>query len=78
MPYLANVFKTKNFQKMYPPEMLDYNKYMEQNQCPVNDNLCKEAVWFEQNMLLAENSDMDDIAEAIERIYKNAGKIKKR
>lgn len=78
MPYLANVFKTKNFQKMYPPEMLDYNKYMEQNQCPVNDNLCNEAVWFEQSMLLAEKLDMDDIAVAIERIYKNADKIKKR
>lgn len=77
MPYLASAFKTKNFKLMYPPEMLDYDKYMEQNQCPVNDQLCEEAVWFGQNILLAEKSDMDDIATAIERIYKNADKIKK-
>ena len=76
MAYLKNVLKTKNYQLMYPPEMLDYNKYMERNQCPVNDQLCEEAVWFGQNMLLAEKSDMDDIATAIERIHKNADKIK--
>jgi len=76
MPYLENVLKTKNFQLMYPPEMLDYNKFMERNQCPMNDQLCEEAVWFGQNMLIAEKSDMDDIATAIERIHRNAEKIK--
>jgi len=33
-------------------------------------------VWFGQNMLLAEKSDMDDIAGAIERIHHSAEKIK--
>ena len=77
MSFLKNVLQTKNYQLMYPAEMLDYNKYMERNQCPANDLLCEEAVWFGQNMLLTENSDMDDIAASIERIYKNADKIKK-
>jgi perosamine synthetase len=77
MPFLANAFKTKNFQKMYTPEMLDYNKYLQQNQCPVNDNLCEEAVWFAQSMLIAEKSDMDDIVKAIKKIHENAGKLKK-
>lgn len=76
MAYLQNVMKTKNYRLMYSPEMLDYEKYMERNQCPVNDQLCEEAVWFAQNMLIAEKSDMDDIASAISRIYKNAEKIK--
>ena len=76
MPYIKNVMQTKNFKLMYPSEMLDYNKYLERNQCPANDQLCEEAVWFAQNMLLAEKSDMDDIAAAIERIHKNAEKIK--
>jgi perosamine synthetase len=75
MAYLENVLKTKNYKLMYPSEMLDYNKFMERNQCPANDQLCEEAVWFGQNMLLAERSDMDDIATAIERIHKNADKI---
>ena len=76
MAYLENVLKTKNFKLMYPSEMLDYKKYMERNQCPANDQLCEEAVWFGQNMLLAEKSDMDDIAAAIDKIHKNADKIK--
>jgi len=76
MPYIADAFKTKNFKLMYSSDMLDYNKYMEHNQCPANDTLCEEAVWFEQSMLLAGKSDMDDIAMAIDRIHKNADKIK--
>ncbi len=75
MPYLAHALQTKNFRKMYPPEMLDYNKYMEQNQCPLNDQLCEEAVWFSQSMMLAGKSDMDDIATAIEKIYNNSARI---
>ena len=76
MPYIDNALKSKNFQKMYPQEMLNYDKYMEQNQCPVNDQLCEEAVWFSHSMLLAGKADMDDIATAIWRISKNAEKIK--
>ena len=76
MPYLENVLKTKNYKLMYPSEMLNYSEYMERNQCPMNDQLCEEAVWFNQSLLLAEKSDMDDIATAIERIHRNAEKIK--
>ncbi len=75
-PYLADALKSKNFRLMYPPESLDYGKYLERNECPANDRLCEEAVWFGQNLLLAERSDMDEIAAAIERIHKNADKIK--
>lgn len=74
-PYLANAFQSKNFQKMYPKEMLDYNTFAERNQCPENDVLCREAVWFMQNILLGDQSDMDDIVMAIEKIYNNADKI---
>lgn len=77
MEFIANAFKTKNFKKMYPAQMLDYNKYMEQNQCPVNDKLCEEAIWIQQNMLLGDKQDMDDIVSAIERIQKHAGRITK-
>jgi dTDP-4-amino-4,6-dideoxygalactose transaminase len=77
MPYLNNAFQSKNYQKMYPKEMLDFESYKEQNQCPVNARLCnEEAVWIPQNILLGTKTDMDDIALAIERIYTNAGKIK--
>lgn len=76
MPFLNNAFQSKNFQIMYPKNMLDYNKYMEQNQCPENDRVCdEEAVWFAQSMLLGTKSDMDDIAAAITKIHDNATKI---
>lgn len=78
MPYIGNAFQTKNYQRMYSKEELDINKYNERNQCPENDRLCnEEAVWFMQNMLLGDKSDMKDIFNAIERIHKNAAKIKK-
>ena len=75
MPYLKDAFQSKNFQKVYPKEMLDFDGYVERNQCPQNDQLCKEAVWFGQNMLLGSKSDMNDIAMAIEKVFNNADKI---
>lgn len=76
-PYLNHAFQTKNYKKMYPAEMLDINKYQAENQCPENDRLCKEeAVWFTQNMLLAGQTDMDDIVNAIGKVRESAGKLK--
>ncbi len=78
MPYLNNAFQSKNFKLMYPKEMLDIHIYNEQNQCPENDRLCdEEAVWLSQNMLLTGRKDMDDIANAIEKIHDNAERINK-
>jgi dTDP-4-amino-4,6-dideoxygalactose transaminase len=76
-PYLQNAFQSKNFKKMYSPDELDYNKYLERNRCPQNDQLCNEAVWFMQEYLLGPKSNMDYIAAAIEKIHKNAEAIKK-
>ncbi|GAA4455209.1 DegT/DnrJ/EryC1/StrS family aminotransferase [Nibrella saemangeumensis] len=77
MPYLAHAFQTKNFRRMYAKEQLDIKKYNAQNECPQNDKLCnEEAVWFQQNMLLGSQSDMSEIAAAINKIYQNADKIK--
>jgi dTDP-4-amino-4,6-dideoxygalactose transaminase len=75
MPYLKDAFQTKIFQKVYPKEMLDFEGFVERNQCPENDRLCQEAVWFRQSMLLGSRSDMDDIATAIEKIHSNAEKL---
>ena len=77
MPYLNNAFQSKNFQKMYPKDTLDFDKYLEKNQCPENDRLCnEEAVWIPQNLLLGDKTDMGDIAIAIKKIHKNADKIR--
>lgn len=76
-PYLNDAFKTQNFQKMYSKEMLDFDQFKQRNHCPENDELCKEAVWFSQSMLLGSRSDMDAIAAAIEKTHTNAESIKK-
>lgn len=76
-PYINDAFQSKNYQKMYTKEELDFDKYVERNKCPVNDHLCnEETVIFSQRILLGEKSDMDDIVRAIEKIYSNAEKIK--
>ena len=77
MPFIGNAFQSKNFKRMYSEDLLNLNKYNEQNKCPVNDRLCnEEAIWISQNLLLGSKSDMDDIARAIGKIQTNADKIK--
>lgn len=77
MPYLKHTFQTNNYRRMYSKKRLDYDKYMENNQCPNNDRLCnEEAVWITQNYMLAGKEDMNDIFRAIEKISANAEKIK--
>jgi perosamine synthetase len=75
--FLKEAFASKNFKRMYHKDMLDYNNYIEQHQCPENDILCTEMVWFTQNLLLGSKEDMDSIAYAISKIQGNAESIKK-
>ncbi|NUQ65077.1 MAG: DegT/DnrJ/EryC1/StrS family aminotransferase, partial [Pirellulales bacterium] len=74
-PYLKDAFESKNFRLMYPKEMLDFDQYVERNHCPRNDQLCEEALWLPQNLLLAAKPDMDDIVRAIEKIHGKAEAI---
>lgn len=46
-------------------------QWREENYLPGNDQLCREAVTFYQSLLLGTQSDMDDIANAIQKIYEN-------
>ena len=50
-----------------PGEKIDYLRYVEQ--CPVSERACREAVWIEHRVLLAEPEEIADIARAIEKIY---------
>ena len=77
-PYLEDAFRSKNFKKMHPARELEIKSYLKSNECPVSTRLCNdEAIWFEQSLLLAEKKDMDGIAQAIDKIRKNADAIKK-
>ena len=50
-----------------PGEKIDYLQYAER--CPVAERACREAVWIEHRVLLAEPEEIADIARAIEKIY---------
>jgi len=39
--------------------------------CPNAERACSEAVWLEHRLLLGEPGDIDDIAEAVEKIHLN-------
>jgi len=76
-PFLKACFASKNYQKIYSKKELDYAAYLEHNQCPMNDQLCSEAIWFTQNLLLGTKAEMEIVAHAIEKIQKNSAAIKK-
>src|SRR5690554_4221293 len=79
MPYLKNTFNSRFYKKFYSKDRLDYDVYAEANNCPVNQRVCNEqAVWIPQNVLLGTETDMKNIASAIEKVKVNAEKIANR
>lgn len=64
---------SKNFTRSFPKARLD--RYRDELHYPGNDQLCREAVWIGQNMLLTSKQDMDDIANAIAKVYENRDKL---
>ncbi|MGH9340338.1 MAG: aminotransferase class I/II-fold pyridoxal phosphate-dependent enzyme [Acidobacteriota bacterium] len=71
--FIKNTVTSRAYQKIYGSERIQ--RYLEQNDCPVNDRLCQEALWFGQTMLLGTKRDMDQIAEAIRKIQTNGGDL---
>jgi dTDP-4-amino-4,6-dideoxygalactose transaminase len=65
--------ETRAYKRIYPPEVLA--EWEERNRCPVNDQLCEEAVWFGQTMLLGPQGDMDDIATAVRKVHASAADL---
>ncbi len=70
---IEDALTSKNFTRSFPKARLD--QYRKELDYPGNDQLCEEAVWIGQNMLLTEKSDMDDIANAIRKVYDNRHKL---
>ena len=74
--YVAGLAKNRHFLKVYGEKRM--KDWLEQTQnCPQNDKVCEQAVWFTQTMLLGPRSDMDQIAEALRKIQKHAGELAK-
>ena len=74
-PFLAATLDSRGYRRVYPPEVLA--GWKERTRCPQNDQLCQQAVWFGQTMLLGPRQDMDDIAGAIRKIRSAAAALAK-
>ncbi len=72
-PFLKNTFDSRAYRAIYPAKQLA--DWTARNQCPANDRLCEEAVWFTQTMLLGGREDMDQIAEAIRKIQAHSAAL---
>jgi len=70
---IEETLNSKSFQKIYSEERL--NKYREQNHCPESDQLCEETMGFSGEFFIGTKKDMDDIADAILKIYENRDKL---
>ena len=74
-PFLKNTLESRPFRAIYSPKRIA--EYLERIHCPANDRLCEQGVWLTQTLLLGPRSDMDQIAEAVRKIQKQAGKLVK-
>ncbi len=73
--FIAKTVGSRHYRKVFSEAELA--QYRERSECPENDKLCDEGVWLTQTMLLGPRSDMDQIAEAVRKIRKNAAALAK-
>jgi perosamine synthetase len=70
---LKLALESKNFRRSFPAARL--KRYWEEMDLPRNDQLCQEAVWFPQQVLLHSKQEMDQIADAVLKIYENRDQL---
>jgi perosamine synthetase len=73
-PWVENVLNSKVYQKMFSPGRLQ--RYRDEMSCPRCDQVCQEmAMIWASGPLLATPGDMDDIADAVLKVYENRDKL---
>ena len=73
--HVTSLAANRHYQRLYSKETLD--RWQKQTYCPQNNKLCSQSVWLAQTMLLGSKTDMEQIAEAIQKIQKHAGDVAK-
>jgi dTDP-4-amino-4,6-dideoxygalactose transaminase len=66
---IEEALSSKGYKRLFSEQRL--KQWREENVLPGNDQLAKEAVIFSQSMLLGNKTDMNDIVNAISKIYEN-------
>ena len=59
------------------PGGCDLARWPERCHVPEHEKLCREAVWFTQNMFIGERQDMEQIADAVRKIQAYAPDLAK-
>jgi len=72
-PFLRHTLESRGFQRIYGDRI--WAEWQARAHCPVNDQLCEQAVWLGQTMLLGSRRDMEQIAEAVRKIQRLAGQL---
>ena len=71
---IEDQLNSKGYKRLFPESRL--KQWREENVLPGNDKLCSEAVIFSQSILLGSRSDMEDIVNAITKIWQNRDSLK--
>jgi dTDP-4-amino-4,6-dideoxygalactose transaminase len=73
-PWVDHILNLNVYKKMYSPARL--KQYLEQLACPNCDQVCQDMVMlWASGPLLGNQADMDDIINAIMKIYDNRDKL---
>lgn len=73
-PWTTNVLNSRAYQKMFSSARL--KKYRDELDCPNCDKVCQEmAMIWASGPLLGTKEDMDDVADAILKVYENRDKL---
>lgn len=70
---IEEALNSRGYKRLFSEKRL--SQWREENHLPGNDQLSKEAVTFYQSILLGNKSDMDDIVNAIQKIYENRNSL---
>jgi dTDP-4-amino-4,6-dideoxygalactose transaminase len=75
-PWIDHILDSKVYKKMYSARRLE--QYRDERSCPVCDQVCQEMtmIWA-SGPLLGTTGDMDDIVNAILKVYENRDQLNK-
>lgn len=66
---IEEALNSRGYQRLFSKKRL--KQWREENRLPGNDRLAEQAITFYQSMLLGTEADMDDIVNAVTKIYEN-------
>jgi perosamine synthetase len=66
---VEDMLNSRLFKRIYSKDRL--NEYRLNNNCSESDQLCQETIGFHGRILLGTKKDMNDICDAIQKIYEN-------